>query len=203
MNDEEDFTRLRIHVHDHFLEQGPDQTLLETYISVRAIPHSLQVGGQIFELLSRGCRDLLLPQEMLIDALFDLVDALQGLVPAPLLFVSHQTVFRVGRVVLLLCALRDVARRLQIPSPGVQHFVLLTRSPFARDHGRLDCCWLHHAQDFFSHRRVYRHAAKPDAARFAVVQRASRAHIPEHIMSVASVPDHQLSAAAPAPQEPG
>ena len=66
---------------------------------MRAAPNT---SDQVLELLSRRCRDLMLPLEVLIDSPFDLVDALQGLVPAPLQFVGHQTGFRVGRIVLLV-----------------------------------------------------------------------------------------------------
>lgn len=76
MNHEDDFSRVRIHVHDHFMDQGADQTFLQPHIRVRAIPHRLQVGRELLELLSRRCRDLSFPVEVLIDARFDLVDAL-------------------------------------------------------------------------------------------------------------------------------
>ena len=58
---------------------------------------------------------------------FDLVDTLQGLIPAPLQFVRHQAILRIGRIVLLLRPLRRIARRLQVARPRLQDVVLLTR----------------------------------------------------------------------------
>ena len=84
MNHEEDFTRLRVDVDDHLLDQGADYTFLQPHIRVRAVPRRLQVRRQMFKFLSCGCGTLLWSLEMLCDALLDLIDALQRLVPAPL-----------------------------------------------------------------------------------------------------------------------
>jgi hypothetical protein len=121
MNDEDNFTRFRIHIHDDLMDQRSHDAF-----SQRLAP-TLRV---------------------LIDAPFDLVDALQGLIPAPLQFVGHQPIFGIRRIVLLLRPLRRVARRFQVALPRVQHFVPLTRSSFARDHCGVDGGGLHNAQDF-------------------------------------------------------
>ncbi len=54
VNDEDDFTRLRIHIDDDFVDQGADQAFLEPDIGMRAPPHGLQVRGQLVEFLARG-----------------------------------------------------------------------------------------------------------------------------------------------------
>jgi len=50
MNDEDDFTRLRIHIDDHFLDQGADQTFLEPSVGVRAIPQDYLNVAKVLKL---------------------------------------------------------------------------------------------------------------------------------------------------------
>ncbi|PYQ92614.1 MAG: hypothetical protein DMG02_00700 [Acidobacteria bacterium] len=98
---------------------------------------------------------------------------------------------------MLLRSLRRVARRFQIALPRVQHFILSTRRVFARHDCRIDGSWLHDAQNFVGHCRVYRQHTKRGAARFIIVQRASMTRIAKHIMRVASVADDQLPPTSP------
>ncbi len=55
--------------------------------------------------------------DVLIETRLDLVDTLQGLIPAPLQFVGHQPILGIRRVVLLLRPLRRIARRFQVSRP--------------------------------------------------------------------------------------
>ena len=48
---------------------------------------------------------------VLIDAPLDLVDTLQGVIPAPFQFISDQAILRIRRVVLLLRPLRRIPCR--------------------------------------------------------------------------------------------
>ncbi len=56
VNEEEDFTRLRIHVDDDFVDQGAEQAFLEPHIGMRTLPHGLQVCGQPGKLFARRRR---------------------------------------------------------------------------------------------------------------------------------------------------
>ena len=92
---------------------------------------------------------------MLPDLRFDLVDPLQGLVPASFKLVGDQSILRVGRVVLLLRSSSTVRRRLQVALERRQDFVDLACLLFVGDDRRLDCGWLHDAQDLPRHRLAH------------------------------------------------
>jgi hypothetical protein len=66
-----------------------DEAFLQPDISVGTIPDGLEVRGQTLEFLSGGDDDPPSTLNVLIDAVFDLADALQRLIPAPLQLVDH------------------------------------------------------------------------------------------------------------------
>ncbi len=52
VNDQDDFTGLRIYVDDHLANQCPNDALLEPFIGPWIMPNRLQIGSQISELLA-------------------------------------------------------------------------------------------------------------------------------------------------------
>jgi hypothetical protein len=89
MNDEDDFTGVRIDIDDDFLDQGSDQAFLQPNISVRTFPDGIKVRRQIFKFLSGRDEDLRLILEVLVDPSFNFTDTLQRLIPASLQLVGH------------------------------------------------------------------------------------------------------------------
>ena len=69
----------------------------------------------------RGC--LVLALMMLLDLCLDLANAQQRLIPAPFEFVGHQTIVRIGQVVLLLGTACAVAGRFEIALQGGHDFI--------------------------------------------------------------------------------
>ena len=114
VDDEIDFTRRWIHIHDNLMDQRSNNAFFQANISLRTIPHSLQFGCEILKLFPCGCRRFLLTMDVLLDSLFDLLNSLQGLIPAALQFVGYQTVLRIRRIILLLGTLRRIARHFQV-----------------------------------------------------------------------------------------
>ena len=120
------------------MNEGANEAFLQPDIRVRPMPHRVQVRRQIVEFFGGRDDDLTLTLDVVIDAGFDLADALQRLIPAPLQFVGHQSVVRVRRIVLLLRAARGVLRGFQFARPRVQDLILLTGGRVTRDDGGLD-----------------------------------------------------------------
>ena len=134
---------------------------------------------------------------------FDLLDPLQGLIPATLQFVGYQTVLRIRGIVLLLGTLRRIAGRFQLSSPGVQDVVLLAVSsslantaasmPQVAPRAAPRWRWFRLAQ---AHRMQYNAVAH-------CPRRAPTTSITEHIMVVASVQHGELTTTPPTAQQTG
>jgi hypothetical protein len=107
------------------MDQRSNNTFLPAKIGVRTIPHGLRFGREIIKLFPGRCGYFPLTMDVLLDAQFNLLDSLQGLIPAAFQFVGDQAVLRVRGIVLLLGTLCRIARGFQVSSPGVQDIVLL------------------------------------------------------------------------------
>ena len=149
-----------------------------------------------------GTTTLTATVHVLVDAVFDLVDTLQRLIPASFQFVRHEAIVRIGRIVLFLRSASRVPRGFQLPRPRVQDLILLMGRRVTRDDRGLDGGGLHDAEDFLGHRVVDHHSSERDAARFPVIARASDADVAEDIVSVASVADDQFPPTASTAQQP-
>ena len=119
VDEQDDLSRLRIHIHHHLLDQSSHDAFFQKHVGLRRIPHRLQLRGQTLQFLPRRCGPLTVILDMLLDTQFDFANALQGLVSAALQFVGHKTIFRIRRIVLLLGPLRRITRRFQLSSQGL------------------------------------------------------------------------------------
>jgi len=89
VKDQNDFTSLGIDIDDDFVNQCSDQAFLQPDIRVGTRPHCLEVGSQILKRFSAWHHHLTAAVHVLIDAILDLADTLQRLIPASLQFVRH------------------------------------------------------------------------------------------------------------------
>jgi hypothetical protein len=89
VNDQNDLTAsLGVGIDDDFVNECSNQAFLQSDIRVRIPPDRLEVRGQMLECFSGGNHGLTAAVHVLIDALLDLVDALQGGIPASLQLVG-------------------------------------------------------------------------------------------------------------------
>ena len=85
---------------------------------------------------------------------------------------------------------------------GFDHVISLPGTFFVGQHGSFDGCGLNHAKDLSADSFIYGDATERDATRFAVIEQAAEARIPQYIVPVAGIPHRQLTSTSPASQEP-
>ena len=89
VNDEDDFAGIGVDIHNDFVKECSKKTLLQPDIRVRTSPDHLQVRGEMLECFSGGDDFLPSSVDMLIDAVFNLANPLQGVIPPAFQFVGH------------------------------------------------------------------------------------------------------------------
>jgi hypothetical protein len=203
MNDQDDLTGLGISIDDDFVDECSNEAFLQSDIRVRIVPDGFEVRCQTLKFFSGGDHRRTAAVHVSIDALLDLVDTLQCLIPAPFQFVRHEAIIWVGRVVLFLRSARRVPRRFQLARPRVQDLILLMGRRLTRDDSGVDRSGLHDAEDFLRHGVVYHDSSERDAARFTVIARTTDAEVAQDIVRVASVADSQFAPTPSTAQYPG
>jgi hypothetical protein len=88
VNDQNDFTGLGIAIDNDFVNECSNEPFLQSDIRVRIPPDRLEVRCQSLEFFSSGDDGLTAAVHVLIDALLDLADTLQGGIPASLQLVG-------------------------------------------------------------------------------------------------------------------
>jgi hypothetical protein len=89
VNHQNDFAGVGIDINDDFVNECSDEAFLQPDISTRPIPDSLQIRRQVLEFFSGGDHGLTSALYVLFDALLDLADMLQGLIPTSFQLVRH------------------------------------------------------------------------------------------------------------------
>jgi hypothetical protein len=148
VNDQHDFGGVGRDIHDDFLNECPDEAFLQSDICVGIRPDGLEIRGQGFKRFSSGDHDVTATVHVLVDAVFDLVDTLQRLIPASFQFIRHEAIVRISRVVLFVRSASRVSRGFQLARPRVQDLVLLMGRRVTRHDRGLDRSGLHHPEQF-------------------------------------------------------
>ena len=197
-----DLARASIDVDNDFVDQCPNDPLLQTCIGFWTIPDSFQLGCQAHEfiMLNRNCPRLVVG--VLLDARFQCPNTLERLIPTSFQFVGNQAIVRIGPVILLMHTLRRIAGGFQVPPQRLQDFILSAPFFFAREHGRFYSRRLHHAQELAADSRIDRRTAEGNTLRLVTVQPSPVTRIADNVVTPTRVLHGQLPAATPTAQQP-
>jgi hypothetical protein len=113
-NEEEPFPCVGIHIDHDCTNQRPDKPFLEAPIGVGRMPEPFQISGEALKVCERGCALWLALSLMGVDPLLEFLDTRSGTIPAPLEFIHHKPMVRVGGIVLLPGPLGVIASGFQI-----------------------------------------------------------------------------------------
>ena len=102
MNHQDYFAGRRIDVRHHLVDQSPYDALFQTRVGMTAVPDGFEIGGQTLELFHSRRDFLCYFAGLFAETLFQMMNALQRLIPATLQFIGHQTILRIDGVKLLL-----------------------------------------------------------------------------------------------------
>ena len=178
-----------------FLEEGPDDPLLQANIRAGVVPDRLEPGRELRERLPRRGRLFWAAGRCVVgDAGLEFVDVLEGPVPPLLELAGHQAVLGIDRIVLALGALRRIAGRFQVPLERRHDLVLSSGCLLVGHDRRLHGCWLHHAEDLAGDGVVHREAPKGETPRLPMIQCAPEARVAKHVVRAAGVPDSERTA---------
>src|SRR5437870_4630969 len=138
---------------------------------------------------------------MFFDTTFDFPYALQRLIPPAFQLISHQSIFRIRRVVLSLRTLCAITRSFQVTLERFKDFILFVGFFFAGQNSRLHGCGLHDTEYLLRHCVVGRHSSECDAPRCSIIHPSPITSIADDIMMIASVLDHEFATTTPATQQ--
>src|SRR5215472_822174 len=114
MNHQNDFTGLAIHIRHDLMNQCANDALLQTNIRAGRIPNTVQVRSQLQKFVAAWSYPAALALNVPIHTCFQFRDLLQSGIPASFQLLRHQTILRVGKIILLLSSLHAIARCLEV-----------------------------------------------------------------------------------------
>src|ERR1051326_626229 len=201
VNHGDNLAGFRVNVDDDLFNQCPDDALLQSNVRLLALPGVSQSRQKTKKPIRPRPSRLHETLSMPANAVLELANLFESLIPSALQFVGNQTVLWISAIVLLLCSIGGVASCIQIPIQCVQDFVLFTALFFICEHCRFHCCWLNHTQHLMTDCFIHRSSTKRDAFRFTAVKPAATTGIADHIMVTARVNYRQLAPTTTAAQQ--
>src|SRR5438445_11410294 len=127
---------------------------------------------------------------------FDLRHAGERLVPSRLQFAGHQSVGRVGSVVLPEGPIGCIARRFEITPERLTHWVASVARLLLGSNGRRNSAWANDREKGTLNGVIHPQPAKRDATRLAIVHPAAGAAVARDVMLRSRVAEGQFTPAS-------
>src|SRR5215472_3865313 len=197
VDDQNDLGRLRINIGDHLMDNGANNTLLQTRVSGGGGPDGLEVRSERSERYRSG-DGRAVGSVVSGDLVFDLRDACKRLVPARLQFASHEAIGGVGGVVLPEGAIGCIARCFEIALECFAYLIPPLVGLFLGGDGRRNSARADYGEKRILDSVIDPQTAERDATRFAIVHPASAAAVARDVVLRARVAKGQFASAATA-----
>ena len=194
MQGQHDLGRSVVEIGDGLMDQGAYDALLEPRVCCRGRPDSLEIVGERAE-RSRSQGRLRRCCIMVGDTTLARGHTGQGTIPPCLELASDEAVLGISRIILPERTFGRIARRLQIADQRLTRFV----APGGRLHlggmRRLNCSWLHDAEQCRLDHVINAQSAKRNAVGFAIVEASAHAGVARDLPFGSGILDGQLAAA--------
>src|SRR5262245_421338 len=202
MDEQNDLGCIGVDIGNHLMDHGADDALLQPCIGRGGGPNALEVGRERGERCRiDGGRDR--GGVMGSDLGFDLRHAGECLIPSRLQFASHQSVGRVGSVVLPEGPIGSIVRRFEITPERLTHLVPSLARLLLGSNGRRNGARTNDREKGTLNGVIHPQPAKSDATRLAIVHPTAGAAVARDVMLRSRVAEGQFTPASATTEQAG